>query len=74
MKRSILLAMAATAILAGCADNHHGSRYSWADDDVFRRGNAVCDSDDNVCYKNGKAKEAEASQAAGAGGTPAPTP
>ena len=53
MKRTILTAVAATAILAGCADNHRGSRYNWSDDDVFRRGNAVCDSDDNVCYKNG---------------------
>jgi hypothetical protein len=55
MKCTILTVVAAMAILAGCADDHRRSRYSWSDDDVFRRGNAVCDSDDNVCYKNGKA-------------------
>ena len=60
MKRPVLVALAAAALLAACTEKRtvyrDGPRYSVRDnDDVFRRRGAVCDDDNNICYKNGKA-------------------
>ncbi len=60
MKRPILIMLAATAILAGCTEKRtvyrDGPRYSvHDDDDVFRRCGAVCEADNEICYRKGKA-------------------
>ncbi len=64
MSRLILTLLAATALLGGCVerrtvyrDTSSSPRYGvYADDDNdrWRRGKAVCDADDQVCYRKGR--------------------
>jgi hypothetical protein len=61
MSRLVLTLLAATALLGGCVERRTvyrddaSPRYGvYADDDRWRRGSAVCDAGDQVCYRKGR--------------------